>query len=79
MDDLDARIGEQLVERGVGARRAEDVGPSLATFRVAAQDSTHLDADPAQSLDVHRADEAGADNGGADVGDPSHARITTLL
>ena len=78
MDDVDERIVEQLVERCVGARDAERVRPDAATLRRAAEHAAHLDADPAQRLDVHRSDESRADDGRADVGDPPHALLTHL-
>ncbi len=67
------RRGASRARRRPAARR----GPSAracAALRRAAEDAAHLDADPAQGLDVDRADEARPDDGGADVGDPAHGR-----
>ena len=73
---IDRRVVEQRLERRIGARDAERRGPRLASFRRAAQHAADLDADPAQGLDVDRADEARADDRGSDVGDPAHALLT---
>ena len=79
VDDLDARVVEQVVERVVGARDAEDRGPCRATFRGAAEDAVDPDADAPERLDVDGADEPRADDGRADVGDPPHAWLTRWL
>ena len=76
VDDLDRRVVEERIERWVGARHAKRLRPGIAAFRRAAEDAPNLDADPAQRLDVDRADEARADDGRADVGDPPHALLT---
>ena len=78
VDDLDRGIVQQLVERRVGARDAERVGPEAPSLGRAAEHAANLDTDPAQRLDVHRPDEARADDGRADVGDPPHALLTHL-
>ena len=78
VDDLDRRVVEQGLERGVGAVDAERPGALLAAFRRAAEDAADLHADPAQLLDVDGADEARADDGRADVGDPPHAPTCSL-
>jgi hypothetical protein len=69
MDDLDAVVGEELVEVRVGLRDAERLGARGAALRAAAQDAVDLDADPAQGLDVDGPDEARADDGGSDGGE----------
>ena len=74
VDDLDALVGEQLVEARVGLRQAELARP--AARRAPATTSRRpcdADADAAQRLDVDGADEPAADDGGADVADASHA------
>ena len=78
MDDVDRRVVEERVERGVGPRDPEGGRPRLAPFRGAAEDAADLDADPAQRLDVDGADEARADDGGPDVGDPRVMPLTHL-
>ncbi len=72
VDDLDRRILEDGVERRVGVTDAEGLGTLCAALRRAAEHAADLDADAPQLLDVDRADEAGADDGGANVGDPAH-------
>ena len=79
MDGVDRRVVEQGLERRVGARDAERLGPGRAAFRGAAEHAADLDADAAQGFDVDRADEARADHGRADVGDPPHATFTPWL
>ena len=75
------RSGRRAARRATRYARGTPsaVGPCRATLRGAAEDATHLDPDPAQRLDMDGADEARADDGGADVGDRSrHALPTTL-
>ena len=79
MDDLDGRVGEQVVER---LRRREATPSALARAAPrsggAAKDAADRDADAAQRLDVDGADEAGPDDRGSDVGRSSrHAQSTT--
>ena len=77
MDDVDGRVGEQLVERGVGLRDAEGLGAGRAALGGAAEDAANLDPDAAKRLDVDGADEARPDHRGADARDPArHARLT---
>ena len=75
VDDVDGRVVEERLQRGVGARDAERLGPRRAALRGAAKDAADLHADAAQGFDVDGADEARADDGRADVGDPPHATI----
>ena len=79
VDGVDRRVVQQRLERRVGPRDAERLRPGRATFRGAAENAAHLDADAAQRFDMDRADEARADHGGADVGDPPHVTFTPLL
>ncbi len=79
VDDVDGRIGQEVVEGGVGARDTEGVGPGGAALRRAAEDAADLDADPPQRFHVDRADEARPDDGRADVGDPPHPVLTTRV
>ena len=72
VDDVDGRVGEDLVEGGVGVADAQGVGPGGAALRGAAEDAADVDADPAELLDVDGPDESGADDGGTDVGEPAH-------
>jgi len=67
---------QQVVERVVRPCDTERLGPRGTTFRCAPKDAPDLDADPAQGLDVDRADEARPDDGRSDVGDPCHGRLT---
>jgi hypothetical protein len=73
VDRVDGRVIEQLVERGIGLGDTECLGARRSALRGAAQHAAHADADPPQRLHVDRADEACADDGRADVGDPPHA------
>jgi hypothetical protein len=66
VDDLHARIGQQVVEVSVGGGHTEIVGSCRATLRGTAEHTADLDPDATQRLDVDRADEAGPDDGGAD-------------
>ena len=79
MDDVDGRIVEEVVEGGVGARDAEARRPRGSTLRRAAEHAADLDADAPKRLDVDGPDEARADDGGADVGDPCHEVAHPLL
>jgi len=79
MDDLDGRVGEQVVERVVRPSDTERLGPRGTTFRCAPEDAPDLDADPAQGLDVDRADEARPDDGRTEVGDPNAGQTTENL
>ena len=79
MDDLDSRVGEQVVERVVRSHDPERLGPRGAAFGGAAEHAPDLDADPAQGLHVDRADEARPDDGRTDVGDPCHRPLTPAL
>ena len=76
MDDLDRRVREQVVEGVVGAGHSERGGALRATRRGAAQDTTDIHADAPERLHVDGPDEARADDGRADVGDPPHAQST---
>ena len=68
MDDLDGRVVEQGLERGVGLRDTERVRPLRAAFRAAAEDPADVDADAPKGFHVDGADEAGADDRGTDGG-----------
>ncbi len=59
MDDVDALVGEHRVERLVRLRQA---GLAARALRRGADDADDVDADPAQRLDVHDADEPRADH-----------------
>ena len=74
MDHVHARVREQLVEVGVGRRHLEGAGALVAALGGGAQQAVHLDAEPAQVLDVHGADEPAADDGSADVGEPARSQ-----
>ena len=63
------RVREELVERRVRRGHVQGAGARRATLRAAAEDAAHVDADPAQRLDVDGPDEPGADDGGTDVGE----------
>ena len=76
VDDVHGRVGEEVVERRVGARHAEGVGPGGAALGRAAEDAADVDADAPQRLDMDRADESRADDGRADVGEPPHPAPT---
>ena len=78
VDDVDVGIGEEVVERGIGAGDAQGGRPGRTALWRAAEHAANLDADPAQGFDVDGADEARADDGGADVGDRPHALIHLL-
>ena len=52
-------------------------GPRCAALRRAAEDAPDLDTDPTQRFHVDGTDEAGADDGRADLGQP-HARCDLL-
>ena len=71
MDDVDRRVGEELVEVGIRARDVERLGPRRTAIRAAAEHAAHGHADPAQGFHVDRADEARADDRGADICEPS--------
>ena len=73
------RSSSSSSSEAIGARDAEGLGPDPAALRRAAEDAANLDPDPAQRLDVDGADEARADDGRADVGDPPHALFTHLF
>ena len=67
VDDVDPVVVEQLVQRGVGAADVDLLRAGGGAVARGAEQAGDVDADPAQGLDVHRADEAAADHGGADV------------
>ena len=75
MDDLDEVVGQHLVDGAVGAGQAELGGALRAMLRRHLHEPADRDAEPAQRLDVHGADEPAADDGGADVTDASHAGL----
>src|SRR5438094_10559623 len=67
MDHIDARIAQHRLEGLVSGREVQP-GSSLGGSRMTgSNDSVNLHAQAAQGLDVHHADEAGPDDGGADV------------
>ena len=72
MNYLDGVIREKLIQRSVGTRDTQSLCASRATFWRAAQDAANLHADPAQSLNVHRADEPRTDDSCAGVSGPPH-------
>ena len=47
VDDVDGRVGENLVERAVGVADAQCLGAGRAALRGAAEDAADVDADPA--------------------------------
>ena len=66
VDDVDAGVGEEVVERRIARATPSAVGAAAPRSGRAAEHAADLDADPAQRLDVDGADEAGPDDGGAD-------------
>ena len=66
--DLDARVGEQLVE---AARRPSAIPSARARAAprsgVRSEDAADLHAEAAEGLDMDGADEAGADDGRSDL------------
>ena len=72
VDDVDRVVRAQLVEALVRVGHADRLGALLAARSGGAQQPDDVDADPAQGLDVHGADEAAADDGRADVGAVRH-------
>src|SRR6185369_17970403 len=72
VDDIDPVVVEQLVKGGVGAADVDLLRPGGGAVARGAEQAGNVDADPAQGLDVHRADEAAADHGGADVAASCH-------
>jgi hypothetical protein len=79
VDDIHGRIVEELVQGRIAPSDAQCLGPDPAPLRRTAENAAHLDADPAERLDVNRTDEARTDDGRADLGDPLHALFTHLL
>src|SRR5256714_2386315 len=67
VDDVDAIVAQELLERGVCLPDAEAFGPRRAALRCAAEHSPHVDPDPAQRPDVDGTDEAGPDHGRANA------------
>ena len=67
VDDVDARVVEHRLEALVGRRQADLLGARRGALVARTDDAVHLDAQPPQRLDVDGADEAGADDGGADL------------
>jgi hypothetical protein len=78
VDDLDERV-PRVRQRVVGAGDAEGGGARGATLGRAAQNAANLHTDAPERLDVDGADETRADDGRADVGDPSHVLAHPLL
>jgi hypothetical protein len=72
VNDVDRRVGEDVVQGPVGVTDTQRVGPRRAALRRAAEDAAHVNTDPAELLDVDGPDEAGPDDGGTDVGEPAH-------
>ena len=72
VDDVDGLVGQEGLQRGIGASHAERLGPLASTVGAAAEDAPDAHADPAQRLDVDGADEARPDDGRADLRDPAH-------
>lgn len=70
VDDIDGRIGQQVIERRIRARHTERLCPGSATFRCAAEHAPNRDADPSEGLDMDRPDKSGPDDGRADLGQP---------
>src|SRR5438552_3801814 len=69
VDDINARVAQHRLEALV-CRRQVQRGSSLGGSRMTgSNDSVNLHAKAAQGLDVHHADEAGSDDGGANFAD----------
>jgi hypothetical protein len=66
VDHVDPRVGQHGLEGLVGRRQAERGSAFRGPGMAGSNDPVHLHAEPAQRLDVHRADEAGPDDGSAD-------------
>ena len=64
VDDPDPLVGQEFVEVAIDPRDPQPAGHALGAVGRGAEQADHLDADPAQRLDVHRPDEAPADHGG---------------
>jgi hypothetical protein len=78
MDDVNAVVRKEVVERLVRPNDAQRVRPLSSALGRAAQDATNLYADAAQRLDVDGADEAGPDDGGADARDSRRSQRPLL-
>jgi hypothetical protein len=76
MDDVHRGIREECVETLVRLRDAEREGAFRASLGRAAQDTSNLDADPTQRLNMDRPDETGSDDGRPDLSQP-HARCVS--
>ena len=68
MDRLDHRVAQQVGEVGVHAADAQPLGERPRSIGRGAEQSDHLDFDPPQRLGMDRADEAPADQRGAEGG-----------
>ena len=72
MDDVDARIVQQIVQQFIRPRDADASRPLRATFRRRSKEAGNADTDTAKRLDVDGPDKTAADNGGADAGEGRH-------
>ena len=66
MHHVNVRTAQELVIFGEHARNPEPIGDGTHPIRQIAQ-RDYLDPQPAQGLDMDRADEAGADHAGAEL------------
>ena len=71
--DVDGGVRQDVVERSVGVADAQPCRTCRAPLRRAAEDAAHVDADPAELLDVDGPDEPGPDDRGTDVGERAHS------
>src|ERR1041385_4446910 len=77
VDHVDIRVVEHRLEARVGGRQAELPTARRGAFLARSDDAVHLDAQAAQSLHVDGADETGADDRGADLGERPHLGAIT--
>src|SRR5262249_32861107 len=73
MDHVHMAVFQQLFQAGVAAGEAEACRRPSRLFRRRAESTHYANAEPAQRLDVDRADEAGTDDGRRDLVKRSHA------
>jgi hypothetical protein len=78
VDDVDRVVCEEIRQGRVGQSNTEGIRPLATATGRRAEDAAHVDADPAQGLDMNRADEAGPDDRGADVREAGHGRGSLL-
>ena len=62
VDDLHGGVGQQVIERGVGARDAQCLRGFSPSCGAGPQNSPHRQVQTPQGIDMHSADEAGADH-----------------